>query len=256
MTNIVTIPFHGGYLHTALDENGQPAVILKPTIQGMGLDYSAQLKKLKTRSWAVVAETATTGPDGKVYEMASCDLDTWSMLLANIDENKVKETARPIVIAYQKESAQALRRYWTEGGTINPRATVEQLDELDRTIRRARDQAAVLATLKGIVDAAWLDARGRHVAAIALGAEPDIDPASRPLTVGEYLEARGLTGAPLRSLSPSFGKRVKALYRERYNAEPPTVDRFVDGALRPVAAYTEAHRHLFDQAWLALLNTR
>ncbi|MFD8556648.1 phage antirepressor N-terminal domain-containing protein [Streptosporangium canum] len=256
MTDIVKIAFHGGYLHTALGDDQQPVVILKPTIKAMGLDWAAQYTKLQRRSWAVVGQTPTTGPDGKVYEMASCGLDTWSMLLANIDENRVNEGARPLVIAYQKESAQALRDYWTKGGAVNPNATTEQLDELDRTIRRAKDQAAVLATLRDIVDKAWLDAKGRHVAAIALGVEPDIDLASRPLTVGEYLEARGLTGTPLRSLSPSFGKRVKRLYREQYSAEPPVVDRFIDGALRPVAAYTEAHRDLFDQAWLALLDTR
>ncbi|MET8984651.1 hypothetical protein ABZW49_04310 [Nonomuraea wenchangensis] len=127
-----------------------------------------------------------------------------------------------------------------------------QLDELDRTIRRAKEQAAVLGNLKGVVDPSWLDAKGRHVAAIALGLEPDVDPATRPLTVGEFLEGRGVTGASLRSISTTFGKRLKALYRKKYGTEPGTVDRFVDGALRPVACYTEAHRDLFDQAWATM----
>lgn len=60
----------------------------------------------------------------------------------------------------------------------------------------------------------------------------------------------------LRSLSSGFGKKLKALYRERHNgAEPPTVDRFVDGALRKVAGYTEGDRHLFDAVW-ALMGGR
>lgn len=120
MSEIVKVAFHDRFLHTALDENGQPVVVIKPTILGMGLDYSAQLKKLKTRSWATVAETATVGADGKVRDMATVDLDTWSMLLANIDENKVKPEAKDLVVAYQKESAQALRDYWTKGVAINP----------------------------------------------------------------------------------------------------------------------------------------
>lgn len=120
MNEIVQVPFHGTFLHTTLDEDGQPVVVIKPTIIAMGLDWSAQLKKLKTRSWAVVAETATTGSDGKTYVMKTCDLDTWSMLLANIDENKVKEVVKELVIKYQKESAHRLREYWTTGIAINP----------------------------------------------------------------------------------------------------------------------------------------
>lgn len=55
MTAIVRIPFHGAEIHTVLADAG-PMVVLKPTVEAMGLDYSAQLKKLKTRSWATVAE--------------------------------------------------------------------------------------------------------------------------------------------------------------------------------------------------------
>lgn len=120
MTEIVQVPFHGAFLHTALGEDGEPVVILKPTIKAMGLDWAAQHTKLQRRSWGVVGQTPTTGADGKTYEMVSCGLDTWSMLLANIDENKVKEAVRPLVIKYQKESAQRLRDYWTTGMAINP----------------------------------------------------------------------------------------------------------------------------------------
>lgn len=120
MNEIVQVPFHGTFLHTTLDEDGQPVVVLKPTIKAMGLDWSAQWTKLQRRSWAVVGQTPTTGPDGKTYQMATCDLDTWSMLLANIDENKVKESVRDLVVRYQKESAQRLREYWTTGIAISP----------------------------------------------------------------------------------------------------------------------------------------
>lgn len=132
MNEIVQVPFHGTFLHTALDENGQPVVVIKPTIIGMGLDWSAQLKKLKTRSWATVAETATVGADGKTRDMATVDLDTWSMLLANIDENRVKGSVRDLVVRYQKESAQRLREYWTTGMAINPAVATASPAELSR----------------------------------------------------------------------------------------------------------------------------
>jgi len=118
--------------------------------------------------------------------------------------------------------------------------------------QRAKAQAEVLRLLEGIVDPAWLEAKARHVAARALGEEPELDPATRPLTVGEYLEDKGIVGTALRSLSPGFGKALKRLYLARHGEPPPQVERFIDGALRHVAGYTEAHRPLFDQVWFEL----
>jgi hypothetical protein len=120
MTEIVQVEFHGGYLHTAMGADGEPVVILKPTIKGMGLDWSAQWTKLQRRSWAVVGQTPTTAADGKTYLMDSCNLDTWSMLLANIDEHRVKPETKQLIIDYQRESARALRNYWTTGSATRP----------------------------------------------------------------------------------------------------------------------------------------
>jgi hypothetical protein len=127
LSDIVRVPFYGSTLHTTLVDD-VPHVVLRPTLEDMGLDYSAQLKKLKTRSWARVAETATHDASGRRQSMVTVDIDTWAMLLANIDENRVNKAVQPIVIRYQRESAAALRDYWTNGAAINPRATDEQID--------------------------------------------------------------------------------------------------------------------------------
>jgi hypothetical protein len=142
--------------------------------------------------------------------------------------------------------AQQVRTYLLE---VEEAATPQQRSQAAEVAALAQLQAGVLRTLDGIVDPAWLEAKGRHVAARALGEEPELDPARRPLTVGEFLEDKGVTGEALRSLSPAFGKRLKRLYRERYGKDPGSVDRFIDGALREVAAYTEQHRPLFEQVW-------
>lgn len=162
MTQIAQVPFHGTFLHTALGTDGDPVVVLKPTVEAMGLSWPAQHRKLQRRSWAVVAQTATTGSDGKTYLMDSCDLETWSMLLANIDENKVGPSARELVVRYQRESARVLRDYWTRGIGILPdtpeRGTLtwEHVAALARadygfnvsvgTLRQLLQQAGVLTT--------------------------------------------------------------------------------------------------------------
>lgn len=120
MSEIVKVPFHGTCIHTTLVKD-EPHVVLRPTLEGMGLDFWGQLKKLRRRSWGVVSETETTGADGKTYVMATVNLDTWAMLLANIDEHRVTADARPLVVHYQTESARVLREYWTRGYVISPR---------------------------------------------------------------------------------------------------------------------------------------
>lgn len=167
-----------------------------------------------------------------------------------------------LIMRSRKAEAKAFRRWVThdvlpairrDGGYISPAASEDQLDALTR---RARGQMEVLRLAEGLVARDWLEAKARHVAARALGEEPEIEHARRPLTVGEYLEEQGVSGPALRSLSGPFGKRLKALYVDRHNVEPPTVDRFVDGALRKVSAYTEADRDLFDAAFTLIGATR
>lgn len=83
---------------------------------------------------------------------------------------------------------------------------------------------------------------------------PKKPPGTRLLTVAEYLEERGLTAGATRQLAPRFGKRLKAAYVTGHGASPATSRRFVDGAQRNVAVYTEADRSLFDAVWRQLLD--
>ncbi|GIH23022.1 hypothetical protein Aph01nite_13320 [Acrocarpospora phusangensis] len=234
--------------------NGDLGLPLRRLTVPVGLDPDGQRNLIKRSAWSKGRTDnmyVQLPGDTQVREHFVISHRIVPMWIANIETGRMaNQSTRERIERWQVEFADALYDYVFNGGAINPRATTDQLADI---IGRAEAQARVLASLKGVVNSDWLDAKGRHVAALALGMEPDIDPASRPLTVGEYLEGRGITGAQLRSLSPGFGKRVKAAYRARYGAEPGKVDRFVDGALRAVAAYTEAHRPLFDQTWRQLL---
>jgi hypothetical protein len=248
MTDIVRIPFHGGEV-LAVDTNGKPHVILRPAFEAIGLDADRQIAKLQRQPWATTAVTAGVGEDGKTRQMVVADVRTFLMALATIPASRVSDEARPVLIAYQSEVADAIESYWTKGGAINPRATEDQLAAI---ISRAKGQADVLAALRGIVAPSWLEAKARHVAARALGEEPELDPMARPLTVGEFLEDKGLSAAERRSVGSKLGARVKAFYIGEHGRMPGQVDRFIDNAIRQVYAYTEADRPLFEQAWRAL----
>lgn len=247
MTEIVRIPFNDDEV-LAVEIDNKPHILLKSAFESIGLDADQQIRKLQKQPWSCTVVTTVQVGDQR-RNMITADIRTFLMALATIPAARVAEAVRPKLISYQAEVADAIEAYWTKGGAINSRATEDQLNAI---IGRAKAQADVLGALQGIVDPAWLEAKARHVAARALGEEPEIDPATRPLTVGEYLQDKGIRDAHLRSVSTQMGRRVKGLYVGVHGVEPGKVDRFIDGALRSVFAYTEADRSLFDQAWHAL----
>lgn len=246
MSDLVHIPFRDTEV-LAVGVDGKPHVVLKPFVESLGLAYQPQHRKLSGKSWASVTTTVIQVPGSpQRREYTVVDVRTALMLLATIDERRVSDEARPLLIAYQSEVADAIEAYWTSGGAINPRATEEQLDGI---ITRSERQMRVLQGMRGIVDPRWLESKARHVAANALDEEPDITPATRMLTVSDYLAGHGVTGKALRALASTFGKSVKKEYRRQHGRFPGTALRLVDGTEREVAAYTEADRPIFDAVW-------
>jgi hypothetical protein len=243
---VVKLDLSAGSIHTLLVD-GQPHVALKAAIEDLGLDYSTQLAKLRTRSWAVVGQSPMTGADGKTYEMAVVPVRTFLMLLATINENRVKATARRMLVAFQNETADAIEAYWTQGGAINPRATEDQLDSL---IARAKQQAEVLSILSGIVSPDWLETKGRLVAARALGEEPEVDPQDVPLYVPDFLRDKGLKRTQIESVQSWFGRRAASLYEAEHGEKPGK--RHADlpnGTVRETYAWTRRHLPLFEDTW-------
>jgi hypothetical protein len=245
--DLVRIPFHGTDL-LAVDVDGKPQIVLRPAVESLGLDFSAQRRKLQSRSWACIGEKTMQLPgDAQRRTHTAVDVRTFLMLLATINENNVAENKRGLLIAYQAEVADVIEAYWRDGGAINPRATE---DQLNRMARQAQAQAAVLQALKGIVDPKHLEAKGRIVLARALGEAPELNPADLPLYVSDYLKSKGLRHSFIETKSPGFGKRLKARYIVEHDREPERHHQELpNGTVRQVYAYTEADRPLFDSVW-------
>ncbi|WP_189764710.1 phage antirepressor N-terminal domain-containing protein [Streptomyces xanthochromogenes] len=235
-----------GSIHTVLVD-GQPNIVLKPAVDELGLDYPTQVRKLKSRSWAVVGSAPTTGTDGKTYAMSVVPVRTFLMLLATVNENRVTDSARPVLVAFQNETADAIEAYWTQGGAINPRATEDQLDSL---ISRAKQQAEVLSILSGIVSPEWLETKARMVASRALGEEPEIDPADAPLYVPDFLKDKGLKRKQIESVQSWFGRRAAALYEAEHGEKPgKRQSDLPNGSVRETYAWTARHLPLFEDTW-------
>jgi hypothetical protein len=243
---VVQLDLSAGSIHTTLID-GQPHIVLKAAIEDLGLDYSTQLAKLRTRSWAVVGQSPMTGADGKTYQMAVAPLRTFLMLLATVNENRVKSAVRPTLIAFQNETADAIEAYWTQGGAINPRATEEQLDSL---ISRAKQQAEVLSILSGVVDSDWLETKGRMLAARVLGEEPEIDPLDIPLYVPDFLSGKGLKRKQIESVQSWFGRRAASLFEAEQGEKPgKRQSDLPNGSVRETYAWTVRHLPVFEETW-------
>lgn len=111
------VPFRDGEI-LAVQIAGKPFVVLRPAVENLGLSYPAQWRKLQDRSWATVAQAATVGADGRIRDMAVVDIRTFLMLLATINETQVAATVRPLLIAYQREVADAIEAHFTRRATV------------------------------------------------------------------------------------------------------------------------------------------
>lgn len=244
--SVATIPFHGTNVQS-VEIDGKPHIVFKPLVESIGMDYSRQVKKLKAKSWAAMGITPTTGADGKTYQMTVIDIRTLTMWLATIDENRVSEDARPLVIAYQSEIADVIEQYWAKGGAINPRADEHQVNAL---IFQARAQMELAQAARGLIHPDHLEAKARIILARGLGEAPELDPSSKPLYAQSYLEEKGLSDKQRKAKAGVFGKRLKKAYTERHGREPEKYPlNLSNGQIRQVNGYTEADRPLMDEVW-------
>lgn len=244
-TTVATIPFHGTNIQS-VEIDGKPHIVFKPLVESIGMDYRSQARRLSGKSWAAMVKM-TIPSQGGPQEANVIDLRTLTMWLATIDENRVSEEARPLVVAYQSEVADAIEAYWSKGGAINPRANEHQMNAL---LRQTQMQMELCQVAKGLIHPDHLEAKARIVLARGLGEAPELDPGTRPLYAQDYLKEKNLSAKQRRSKAPMFGKRLKKMYVEKYGREPEKYDMDMqNGQVRPVNAYTEADRPLMDEVW-------
>lgn len=238
------IPFHGTNIVVTADRQ----VALRPVCEAMGLDFNGQRQRLKRKSWAVVCMTPTTGTDGKTYEMVTIDRKTFTMWLATIDADRLKnENTREMVELFQSEAADALDKFFHEGGAINPRASEHQVNAL---IRQAQMQMELCQAAKGLIHEDHLEARARVVLARGLGEAPELDAERRPLYTSDFLKEKDLSRKRMQQVAGMFGKRVKREFIVRHGVEPKQYPmNLQNGQVRNVNAYTEADRDLLEQVW-------
>ncbi|EMH1770662.1 phage antirepressor N-terminal domain-containing protein [Proteus mirabilis] len=145
MTSVSTInvPFHGNNLYV-VNFNGEPYVPMKPIVEGMGLDWMGQYRKLTQRFSKGIEEMSipTKGGEQSMLYLALRKLAGW---LHTISPNKVKPEIRDKVIKYQEECDDVLYEYWTTGEVKKKhKSTVQERNPLKNAVN-------LLVSKKGIM---------------------------------------------------------------------------------------------------------
>jgi hypothetical protein len=165
--NLVAVPVPGADVPLqAAEIDGRPFVALRPLCDSLGINYTTQFAKLRSRSWATVAVRGTVAADGRRRDMSLIDRRTFAMWLATINENKVDERARPLIVAYQREAAAALDAYFNEPKRPTTIDGIRaMLDQIEAAQRDAHEAKAIAAKTDARLDAI----EGKHGWFAALG---------------------------------------------------------------------------------------
>ncbi|EJL7865448.1 hypothetical protein H5T09_03910 [Escherichia coli] len=146
--NMMTVPFHGDSLYV-VNHNGEPYVPMKPVVEGMGMTWQSQHRKLMERFKTCIIEMMIQLPGDTQRRLVIClalrKLAGW---LQTISPNKVKLKIRDKVIQYQEECDDVLYEYWTKGFVVNPRrmSVMEELNQACADMKRDKNIASVFAT--------------------------------------------------------------------------------------------------------------
>jgi hypothetical protein len=145
MTTAIAVPFHGTELYV-VDHGGQPFTPMKPIVDGMGLAWQTQHRKIATNDtrWGITEMVIpTSGGNQAMVCMPLRKLPGWLM---TIHPNKVKAERREAIIRFQNECDDVLWDYWTKGQASRQEGVKETL--MPSPTLTASDQQ----TLSEIVD--------------------------------------------------------------------------------------------------------
>lgn len=128
------VPFRSAML-LLVERDGQPFVPMKPVVEGMGLAWQTQHRKLMEGRFAsTITIMVIVAEDGKNREMACLPLKKLPGWLMSIHASKVRPDLRENVLAYQDECDDVLWAYWNEGHAVNHRSPDQAMTVLGQTI--------------------------------------------------------------------------------------------------------------------------
>gem|GEM_PF-932390 len=127
MTYALQIPFAGSAIVAVMD-GSRAFVAMRPIVEGMGLDWKAQHRKIMADEvlHSVVVEKATTGTDGKRYCMLCLPVEFLQGWLFTVNPKRVKPEIREKVIEYKRQCYRVLHAALTQQGHDRQQAIADK----------------------------------------------------------------------------------------------------------------------------------
>ncbi|GBC62504.1 hypothetical protein DENIS_3476 [Desulfonema ishimotonii] len=140
--NQAVIDFHGQQLITA-EKDGIHYVAMKPIVDGMGLDWSNQLKIIKKDPVLSKGVVNLTIPSGRGIQDTTClNLRFLNGWLFRVDAGRYAgdDPRRAIIIRYQEECYQVLYDHWHAAETVRDTGTGALTSALRDVLKELRSQ--------------------------------------------------------------------------------------------------------------------
>lgn len=139
-------------------ENGEKRVAVKPICEALGIDFSAQLQKLKSDPIlsSTMGLSTTVGADEKQREMVTIPFKYVFGWLFRIDSRNVKPEAKEAVERYQLECYDALYNHFTRQSDFlkqRQKAIDALMEEYDDARRNFKDAEAIMKEKRTTLDA-------------------------------------------------------------------------------------------------------
>ncbi|HNX76083.1 MAG TPA: phage antirepressor N-terminal domain-containing protein [Candidatus Rifleibacterium sp.] len=118
------VPFHGDTIFV-VDHQGEPLAPVRPIVENIGLEWSAQRQKLTANRprWGV--SMIDTPSAGGLQKTLCIPVRKLAGFLATINPAKVRNDLRAKIICYQNECDDALWNYWTKGEAKRPASSTQ-----------------------------------------------------------------------------------------------------------------------------------
>lgn len=134
--NLLKVPFFGTEL-LLVEHDGQPYVVMKNIVEGMGLTWQPQHEKLKHKFFKGIMEIVIPS-NGGLQSMICMTLRKFPAWLYSINPNKVSPDRKEKIITYQEECDEVLWQYWTTGIATREqvKARLAEIDEFENTSKQ------------------------------------------------------------------------------------------------------------------------
>lgn len=154
------VEFNGDRL-TTISDDGVEYVAMKPVVESIGLSWGTQQQKLERNKEKFGCIHMNIPSAGGLQETLCIPLRKLNGWLFSINPNKVKESIREKLIAYQEECFAALHDYWTKGVAANPRR-MGVMDEINQSCADFRHDKSIASMCgKGLSD--WKVIKPQHI---------------------------------------------------------------------------------------------